>query len=320
MNEHQLGQICALGAAMVWAAALVLFKRSSERISPLALNLFKNAIGLTLLCATLLTLVALGHEQLDSIVGQRPRDIGILMVSGFIGIALADTLFFRALNLVGVGLFTVADCAYAPLAIGFSWWLLDERLGPLHYVGAALVVAGVFTATRHRPPPGRTHLQIMWGMLLAVVAVGMMAFGIVIVKPVLAHCPLLWATTVRMVAGTAPLALLGLASGRQAATWAAFRPSRWWAYAVPAAVLGAYVSTLLWIAGFKFTYATVAAVLNQTSVIFAGVLAAAFLKEEFGWRKILALALAMGGVLLVTFNDALEGAWRQFLAGRGVAG
>ncbi len=57
--NHPLGQACALLSALIWAFALVLFKLSGERITPLALNLYKNIVGLVLLTLTLLGLALL---------------------------------------------------------------------------------------------------------------------------------------------------------------------------------------------------------------------------------------------------------------------
>lgn len=71
---------------------------------------------------------------------------------------------------------------------------------------------------------------------------------------------------------------------------------------------------MLWVAGFKYTYAAVAGVLNQTTVVFASVLAALFLKEQFGRRKIAALVLALIGVVMVTLSDWLHGAWHNLVA------
>jgi drug/metabolite transporter (DMT)-like permease len=305
MTNHPLGQTCALLTAVLWAYAVVLFKRSGEDIAPIALNLYKNAVGLLLLAGTLGVFLLAGVDSLAALRERPPGDIALLLLSGILGIALADSLFFHALNLVGVGLISIADCAYAPLAILFSWLLLGEQLTVFHYVGAALVVVGVFISSRHARPGSRTRGQIIAGMLLAVLAVATMAFGIVIAKPVLEETPVLWATTLRLAAGLLFLVLFALLGADWRRHWTVFRPCRAWRTALPASVLGTYVCLLLWVAGFKYTYASVAALLNQTSVVFAPGLAALILKERFGRRQAAALALATTGVVVVTFGGAL---------------
>ncbi len=306
--NHPLGQFCALLTAMIWAYALVLFKRSGETVAPIALNLYKNTVGLALLIGTLVLFMAAGWDSFRPVQELPPDELALLLLSGIIGIALADTLFFHALNLIGVGLISVVDCSYAPLAILFAWLLLNEKLTAFHYVGAALVVAGVFMTSRHTLPVRRTRGQIIGGMLLATLAVGLMAFGIVMAKPVLEKMPVLWSTTLRLAAGLALLGLFALLGPGWRRHWAIFRPSRAWRLALPASVLGTYVCVLLWVAGFKYTYASIAALLNQTSVVFASVLAALLLKEHFGVRQAAALGLAMAGVVTVTLGGQLA-AW-----------
>ncbi|RLB50699.1 MAG: EamA family transporter, partial [Deltaproteobacteria bacterium] len=86
-----LGQACALAAALIWSISVILFKRS-EAVSPQAMNLFKNVAALTLL---LLTLLLLGQ----TIDWQRPaEEWWVLLLSGALGIAVADTLVFMALR------------------------------------------------------------------------------------------------------------------------------------------------------------------------------------------------------------------------------
>ncbi len=308
MTNHPFGQTCALLTAILWAYALVLFKRSGEEIAPVALNLFKNVVGMILLGATLGVAVIAGVDSFGAVRGRCFGDIALLLLSGFLGIALADTLLFRALNLIGVGLISVADCTYAPLTILFSWLLLSEKLTVFHYVGAALVILGVLISSRHARPSHRTPGQVLAGVLLAITAIGTMAFGIVLAKPVLEETSVLWATTLRMVAGLVFLGLFALLGADWRQHWRVFRPSRIWRSALPASVLGTYVCLLLWVAGFKYTYASVAALLNQTSVVFATVLAAFMLKERFGRRQAVALVLAVLGVVVVTFGQTLQ-AW-----------
>ncbi|HNQ24353.1 MAG TPA: DMT family transporter [Phycisphaerae bacterium] len=306
-QHHLLGQFFALAAAATWALAMVLFKRSGETVSPLALNLFKNFIGIALTAGTvgamLLAPVLFPTDGTWLKLPEHPGDVCILLLSGIIGIAIADTIFFYALNLIGVGLFTIVDCIYAPLVILFSWLLLVEQLAWCHYLGGGLILAGVFVSTRHAPPPDRTHRQILWGMLLAGSAVAMVAFAIVLAKPVLEKCDAVSAALLRLLAGTVILALLTVLLPEGRKLWGVFRPARVWRQSVPAAVLGTYLSMIFWVAGFKYARAAVAAILNQTSVLFALLLATFILRERLTVRKLLAVALAIPGVALITLAD-----------------
>lgn len=306
-QNHLLGQALALGAAITWAGGLVLFKRSGEHFPPLALNMYKNVIGLVFLLLTLPLLDAAGWEPFR-LLPIRLDELCLLMLSGIIGIALADTLFFRALNLIGVGLISIVDCCYTPYVILFSFLLLGNELNLFHYVGAALIIGAVLISTRHTLPVGRTRGQIVSGVLLAMFAIAMMAGGIVVATPVLEKTGLVWATTVRMLAGTFVLVLLALLGPGWRRNWIVFRPSRVWKYAFPATFLGSYLSMTCWVGGFKYTYPAVAGVLNQTTVIFASILAAIFLKERFGMRKRISVVLALAGVLTVQFSTGLT-AW-----------
>ena len=92
-----LGQSLALMTAIVWACAVILFKKSGETVHPIALNLFKNILALVLFLPTLWIF----GETLF-----RPAPAGeylLLMFSGILGIGVGDTLFFKSLNRVGAG-------------------------------------------------------------------------------------------------------------------------------------------------------------------------------------------------------------------------
>jgi len=293
-----LGQFYALAAALTWALALVLFKRSGESIPPLALNLFKNTVAIALLLATL-ALMAPGHRSLDNLSA---GDIALLAVSGMLGIALADSLVFYGLMRVGVGLVTIADCTYTPSIVLCAWALHGESLTLLDGLGAALVLSGVFLASGHKPPVGASRRDLVIGMFSVVLAIVLMALGIVWVKPILERSAILPATLIRLLAGNALLALMMLVQPRQRAGFGVFRPSRAWAYCIPASILGSYLSMVFWIGGFKYATSAVAATLNQTSTIFALLFARLLLKEPLTARKITAAGLAIAGVLVVTLG------------------
>jgi len=298
MDKDLAGQLCALAAAMTWATALVLFKRSGERVPPLALNLFKNVLALVLLFATL----AVMGDGLSSLAHFPTGDLGIMALSGFLGIAVADTVFFYSLNLIGVGLISIVECLYSPMVILCAFLILSETLTGTHGIGMALILMAVFISSRHKPPENRTRGQLIAGMLLGAASVSLMAFGIVIAKPVLdgGEFPLIWAATLRLVVGTVALAMILWASPQRKIHFGVFKPAAVWWYTVPASILGTYFAMILWIAGFKYTQASIAGILNQTSVIFALILATFVLKEPFTRRKLASVVLAGAGVVLIT--------------------
>jgi len=305
VSRDLLGQLNALGAALTWACALVFFKKTEGRIHPYAMNLFKNVLGVGLL---LITLPLIGEPWREA--AEHPiEDVYILLISGFLGIALADTVFFYSLDLIGVSLFAIVDCVYSPIVLLVAWLMLDEKLMLPHYVGGLLILSAVFISTRHPPPPGRTRGQITLGIVLGVISIALMAVGIVLAKPVLttANFPLLWAVAIRMAAGAFCLTLLVLGSPNRAELLRVFRPTRVWVYLVPGSFLGAYLSMIFWVGGFKYTTAAVAAVLNQTSMIFAILFAVIFLHEKMTGRKMIAVCLAASGVVLITLGPEYVG-------------
>src|SRR5690606_32114420 len=125
------------------------------------------------------------------------------------------------------------------------------------------------------------------GLLLGAVSVALMAVAIVMVKRVLETEPFWWIVLLR-VAG-AVVGLLALA-----AAWPSMRamlrtpghPTRW-GVLIAAAFVGQYLSMTLWLAGYKYTDASVASVLNESASIFIVIFAALFLKEALDRRRIL---------------------------------
>jgi len=300
MTPSRLGELFALLAALNWALALVLFKRSGERVSPLALNLFKNVVGIILL---IITLAAMG-QGFDVLRAHPVQEILILALSGVLGIAVADTIFFVGLNLCGVGITSIVDCTYSPFAILLSFVLLGEPLTVSHMLGTGLILSGVLLSTGHTPPTDRTPGQMLLGVFCGTLAIFLMVFSIIYAKPVLtvSRFPLVWATTIRLLAGTAVLAALTAASRHRATYWSCFKPAAIWKHSIPGSVLGAYLSMVFWLGGFQYAQASVAAVLNQTSAIFGLILATLLLKEPFTRRKLMAVILAFTGVIIVAID------------------
>jgi drug/metabolite transporter (DMT)-like permease len=288
-----IGEIFSLSTALIWAVAVILFRRSGERVHPVALNLFKNTLSMVLILPTMwiigqtLFLKAPISEYL------------LLMLSGAIGIAVGDTLFFKSLNQIGAGLTAIVVCLYSPFIIGLSVVLLGDRLSVLQMLGALMVVIAVLSTIKRgaiRKVPRKDLLQgILWGVL----ATACMAVGIVMIKPVLTRSPLLWATEVRLFGAVPALGLVVAIHPLRKKVISSLGSPGSWRFTISGSIIGAYAAMVVWLAGMKYAPVSIASALNQTSTVFVVILAAIFLKEPLTPRRLVAIALAFAGVLLV---------------------
>lgn len=289
-----MGNLFALLTAVVWAIAVILLKRSGETVPPFALNVFRVLVSTALLVPTV---ILAGQATWNEWTRQ---DVLLLVASGVVAIAIADTLFHHSLNLVGAGISSIVDCLYPPFTVLFARTMLGEELTSRQLLGMALVLGGVVAAARHDPPHGVAPRQVVLGALLGVAAMAALAFGIVLAKPALDHAPVLWATAVRQLGCLLSMLPFALLPRHRREIRAVFHPTGAWRFTLPAAICGSYLSLILWIAGMKYSKVGVAAILNQSSTIYILIFAAFFLGEPFTRRKLAASALAVAGILLVT--------------------
>jgi len=292
-----LGEILALASAVVWAIAVVLFRISGRTVGPFALNLYKNAVALVLFVPLL---PALGLPVLPSVPAS---DYVLLLASGFLGIAVSDTLFFTSLNILGASLLAIVDCVYSPFIIILSFAFLGERLNPWQLLGVVLIASAIgIMAWKSGGENGKIpRRDLVRGIVMGVLAMLTVAIGIVMIKPMLAHTDVFWATAMRLVGGLGGLLLfLPFHPGRRMILKPLLDLSRW-KVLVPASLLGSFLSLLFWVAGMKYTLASIAAVLNQMNVIFIFILAAVFLHEKATPWKLVAVGLAFVGAFLASF-------------------
>ena len=287
------GEALALACALTWAMSVILFK-SSETVPPQAMNLFKNVLAALLLGATL----PLVGQSID--VERPPLDWAMLVASGVLGLAVADTLFFVALRKLGPTMLAVVECAYSPFIVLLSMAFLGERLGWGLILGAPLVVGGVLVVTREGTDKALISPESMRiGLLAGMGCMAVMAVGVVLAKGPLERGELVEVTLVRLLAGVAgQVVWIGFTSqGKQVLH--ALRPGPVWKTLVPASILGSYVSMLLWLGGFKWADASVAAVLNQMATVFTPLLAWFFLREPMTPRRALGIGVAFFGVCAI---------------------
>ncbi len=293
-----LGEFYSLACAVAWAMAIVAFRHAGQSLPAQHLNLLKNSVMLACLAPTLW--LAGSPFLLPS------NALWISLISGVIGIAIGDGLYLAAIQKLGASRAGLAGMMYSPWVVIFSAVWLGESLRPWQWFGMALVLIGLLgvglTQTRRR---GTSRESFSWaGLGLAAIAMALMAAGIVMVKPVLESEPLLTVVWWRAIAGTVPV-LLWL--GRPQAPKPLFSPATWagvqhWKTLLFGCFIGAYVAMIIWLAGYKYAAASVAAILNESAALWIMLLAWWLLDERLNRAQLLSASLIASGVLLVIFT------------------
>jgi drug/metabolite transporter (DMT)-like permease len=291
-----LGEGLSLLSAILWGLAVVFFRKSGERVHPLALNTFKNMLATLLFIPTMYIF----GEQLI-----RPEPFStyaILALSGIIGIGLGDTFLFASLNTLGAGRTGIVVCMYSPFIIILSIIFLNEHLTLLQFLGALLIIVAVLVATLEKQKITVDRPHLVSGILLGALAAGAAAVGVIIMKPVLEKSPLLWSTQIRLIGGIIGLAFIVVLHPSRKLLVNSLTNTKSWINTITGSVIGAYGAMVVWIGGMKFTQASIASALNQTSTVFIFIFAALFLKEPFNLKRTMGIVLAFLGTLLVSFG------------------
>jgi drug/metabolite transporter (DMT)-like permease len=287
-----LGKILALTCAILWAVAVILFKRAGDSIRPLSLNWYKTALT---------ALVMLPFLFIQGLGGLSRADVWAVLASGVIGIAVSDTLFFIALDRLGASLAAIVDCCYAPFVMIAAWIMLSQEPRLIQIGGGLFVIAAVLVVAFDQ---GHAHIaadrrRLIVGFLAGAGAMAFMGVSIALMQPILTRSSLWVVTELRVLAALAVLTPMMLLHSDRRELFTSLVGSGAWRHALPGAFLGNVLAMTIWVAAFKYTSVNSAAILNQTSTIFIVLLATWMLKETFTRRRLIGTLLAFSGAVMV---------------------
>lgn len=176
--------LLALGAAACWALTSVLSAPQARHLGSFAFTRWRMLLVLLVLWPVVL-LMGRWHSL------TWPA-LGVLAVSGLVGIFVGDTALFAAMNRLGPRRTGVLFATHALFSAVLGYAVLGERMGVQAMLGGLLVVGGVMTAIflgRHKDEShdweaDRGHWA--WGVALGLLAALCQALGSLIAKPVMA--------------------------------------------------------------------------------------------------------------------------------------
>jgi len=287
------GEFFALASAFGWAISVILFRHSGYSLPAFELNLFKMVLAFVLFLPTLLVIDGLVSP------GYSVQELALVLLSGFLGIAVADTWYLRALQLVGASRTGIVASLLSPFVIMLSVIFLGETLLGWQILGFALVMAGILLVTWRRARTEVEPDQVGKGILFALGSVFLMAIGVVMVKQILEVRPFIWTVELRLLGGLAGMFAYMAFKRRWTLVKNAFSDSLPWGHIIAGSFLGGYLSMMMWLAGYRLIPASEASVLNESANAWIVLLAWLFLGESLGLRKIIGLLLTMAGVAIM---------------------
>jgi drug/metabolite transporter (DMT)-like permease len=207
-----------------------------------------------------------------------------------------------ALNFLGASRNAIISCLFSPFVILLSFTFLGERFTFVQSLGFLLVLIGIFLAVYQKAEDKIDKRALVVGTITGIISIFFMATGMVITKPIATDAPAITVAWIRLTGGVGGVLIYTMIRGQLVKSLHLFKSPLPWKIILSGAFVGSYLALLTWILGFKYTNASTASILNQTSVIFILLLAAFFLKERLRPQKILATVLSFAGVIIIFIN------------------
>lgn len=303
------GEGAALGGAIAWAIASVLYARSFRSGGPLDAVWFKNVVSTIILGAFALLL---GKQYGGGLPAS--EEFGWIFGSGLFGMCFGDWLYFVAIAHLGVSRAIILTMATPALTAIGAWVLFAESLHLSQWCGVFFVVAGgiLVESRRLKSKPStdstspqeaalaaaRLHAQ-KHGYWAAAGATLCWTIGNLILHNGLHETGAVTGSALRLAAGSFGFLVWFLVRGqlRQQMRKLGTRTS-WQQFAFPT-ILGTVVGMSFYVSAFKWAPLGVAASLSSTVPLFALPLSIWLLNEKPSWRGWAGSVVVVLGVFLV---------------------
>jgi DME family drug/metabolite transporter len=291
LTSPAFGAACALGSAFMWALTSLLVRRLGATTSMMTVNAVRVGVsGLFLLALSFA-----GTARLE-ITAMSMTTFILIASSTVIAAGVGDSIFFECVRILGLGRAMTLASSYPLLAAGFAAMFLGETITLRAMTGAVLTLAGLVLILGGRHEHGDRR-GIRWRPVAAALFVAVLwALSAILMKPAMRDLSPLTAQGVRLPIVAAflwatPWARAGVPSLRAAGR----------RVVVPLVVLSVLtaVSSLMWVAGLKYSNVMVATVLSSTSPMFAIALGAAFLSERLTPGAVAGAALTVAGIVVL---------------------
>jgi drug/metabolite transporter (DMT)-like permease len=172
MSLQNLAYIYALTALLLWSLASQVYTQYSRKISAVWVTGFKTYIGF--FAFLLVVFYTTGFADIPA------KSLGYFLISGFIGLGMADIFLIKSFSLMGPGR-TMMIFAFQPLLVGvFSYFLFDQHLDAKKFISIIFFIICIFIfALEGYKKSGKWHLA---PFLFALAGMALDGSGIIITR------------------------------------------------------------------------------------------------------------------------------------------
>ena len=294
------GEFFALSAAFLWSISAILFERLGKKIRPIEMNLLKGIFAAILLTATLFLL----REPVTRI---HPFGLGVLIISGAVGIGLGDTAYFEALKNLGARQAVLLGTLAPPMTALLALVFLGESLRTTAWLGIFVTVVGVAWVISEQRTNGVLNANtgaernVKTGVLFGILAAFSQASGLVLSRYAFSFTTVsaLQSAILRLTAGAVVLYIWIKYKKQPLGAWRKNpRPWRTWLMILLVSFVGTYVCIWLQQLAVQHSPAGIAQTLLATSPLFILPIAA-IRGEKLTLRAVLGAGVSLFGVMLL---------------------
>ena len=296
MLTDRIGEIAALGTALLWSLTYVQFTLAVRAIGPMRLNRLRllAALGFLLIAHTIVyhTPIPLGVEL---------ARWGWLILSGVIGFTVSDSLLFGALLRLGAHKTSLVMALIPVVSALLAWGAFGEHLTWLQILASVVTLGGIaIVISARRRDEERVSSRIWLGALLALGAVTTQSIRYILSKQGMAEdFPALSANTMQILAATVAAWIPAMFRRDVRGSFRALIERRALPATVGGAMTGPFLGVTLSMVALTRAPVGIASTLMALVPVFLLPFSHAVLKERITLRAAVGTALAVGGVALL---------------------
>lgn len=293
-----LGEFLALFTALSWTTSSLIFENIARKIHPQIANFLRVCIGTFMLGVVCL----FTKRHLFFPIDVPSNDLGLLLLSGFIGMFLGDFFLFKAFKKIGARI-TMLIMTLSPIIVALiDFIFLGVHLSVLQLTAIFITCLGVAIVIL-RPNNSENKITFNFsstGLLYAFLATLGQSLGVILTKLGSTSYDSLATTQIRLIAAILGFGILILVQKKGQELISALKNTRNMFFICCGTFTSIFGIAAL-VEAFKHSNASVASTISSTSPILIIPISIIFFKEKIKKYEILGALISIIGISIFFF-------------------